>query len=149
MAAYLKTPHRQAWKSSYEATPEAKALKAARNARYYSKPDKVAATKAIKRQWNKDNLARGRMYAADRRARIEQATPPWVDKAEIMKIYVEADRITRETGIPHEVDHFYPLVGRNSCGLHVPWNLKIITMTANRRKSNKPPVVPDLSPSSP
>lgn len=74
---------------------------------------------------------------AERRARKNSATPPWVDRAEIKAIYAEARRLTAETGIKHEVDHIHPLKGRLACGLHVPWNLQIITRTENRKKHNR------------
>lgn len=45
--------------------------------------------------------------------------------------------MTRETGIAHEVDHIYPLQGRNVCGLHVETNLRVITRSANRKKNNR------------
>lgn len=39
----------------------------------------------------------------------------------------------------HEVDHIYPIVGEGFCGLHVPWNLRIIPWLENRKKSNRFP----------
>lgn len=134
------TPARIAWEASYNASPEAAILHKARNDRYLSKPEKFALITQKSRDWNRKNIGRRRSYYAARRARILQATPPWVDSAEIAKIYAEAERISRETGVPHEVDHYFPLVGRSSCGLHVPWNLQIIPKTANRRKSNREPL---------
>lgn len=88
------------------------------------------------RKWARDNKHRIAAKAARRRAGKLQATPPWVDHVEIGKFYVEARRLTLETGIIHEVDHIHPLQGRNLCGLHVPWNLQILTKSENSRKRN-------------
>lgn len=48
-----------------------------------------------------------------------------------------AERLTRETGIPHQVDHIVPLQSKIVCGLHVEHNLRVITATENARKKNK------------
>lgn len=76
--------------------------------------------------------------AAERRTIMQRmATPPWVDREAIRAIYMERIRTSRETGIPHDVDHIIPITNRKVCGLHVPWNLRVIPSAENRRKSNK------------
>ena len=83
--------------------------------------------------------ARRNAYTASRRFARAQATPPWIDQRDIAAVYVECARITAETGIEHQVDHHYPLKGKTSCGLHVPWNLRILTKAANLSKGSKEP----------
>lgn len=76
---------------------------------------------------------------ARRRAAKTNATPPWITPAmrvQIAAFYAEARRLTKETGIEHHVDHIFPLRSPVICGLHVPWNLQILTVTENSRKHN-------------
>lgn len=90
--------------------------------------------------WRKDNPGKVNAYAAKRRAADLLATPKWLIKEQyrqIEAIYIEAARLTKETGIPHEVDHIVPIQGENVSGLHVPWNLQILTEKENRSKGNK------------
>lgn len=65
------------------------------------------------------------------------AMPPWADKKAIAEVYAEARRKTLETGVAHHVDHRYPLRGQGFNGLHVPWNLQVITAAQNMSKGNR------------
>lgn len=78
-----------------------------------------------------------RHHSAKRRAAKKCSTPAWANMAAIEAIYAEAERRTRETGIPHHVDHEIPLTHPLVCGLHVEHNLRVLTALANIVKGNK------------
>ena len=104
--------------------------------RIYHKTNGVEA----RENWNKANLSKLRLYAATRTARKRNATPSWLTeqhKNEIAEVYAQAVELEKRTGVPYHVDHIVPLQGKNVCGLHVPWNLQVLTATQNRSKGNK------------
>jgi hypothetical protein len=80
-----------------------------------------------------------------RRRKHRQATPPWLtrkQKTEIRQIYQIAITMTKTTGEQYVVDHIVPLRSEVVCGLHVPWNLRVITQGENLRKSNRLDIAP-------
>lgn len=94
----------------------------------------------LQKKWQKNNLDKVAAINAKRRAAKLQRTPPWLTQEhyeQIKLFYIEARRLSKETGISHHVDHIVPLQGKNICGLHVPWNLQILTKTENLVKGNK------------
>jgi 5-methylcytosine-specific restriction endonuclease McrA len=78
-----------------------------------------------------------RARRAKARAALLQRTPPWADLALIREFYAHAQRVTLESGLPHEVDHVIPLQGERVSGLHVETNLRVVPSSVNRAKSNR------------
>ena len=75
-----------------------------------------------------------------RRTKHKQATPKWLTqehKTQIKQFYLDAMLVSKVTGIPYAVDHIIPLRGKLVSGLHVPWNLAVITREENSKKSNR------------
>jgi len=90
-------------------------------------------------EFQKRNLDRGAAKTAQYNAKKRDAFPRWLSKEDIAKIrsiYKMCRQLSKKTGIRHNVDHIVPLNGENVSGLHVPWNLQIITAEDNRKKSN-------------
>ncbi len=114
---------------------------------YESNKDKITEYRKInrdrilnyKKEYQKSNPVKSAVKTAKRRANKLMATPKWMTKQDFEKIeeiYNKARNLNSLTGIEHHVDHIVPLQGKNVCGLHVPWNLQILTATENLRKSN-------------
>lgn len=75
-----------------------------------------------------------RARKAKRRAQQKNAFPFWLsgeDREDIAGWY----RLGAHLGM--HVDHVVPLVHPLVCGLHVPWNLQLLTPSENHQKRNK------------
>ena len=133
--------------------PKSDAAKAA-GKRYYEKNrDTVKARAAARpahevRQYKDKHKEKNPEYykalTSVRKRRHRAATPKWVgadQKKAIRQLYLEAQRLTKLTGVRYVVDHIYPLISDEVCGLHTLNNLRIMTQDENLKKSNK---MPDL-----
>lgn len=87
--------------------------------------------------WAKANPDAINALIAKRTTAKKRAIPPWANLKAIKAFYTEALRLTRETGVRHEVDHIVPLQSDVVCGLHCEANLRVITKFENQSKKNK------------
>lgn len=129
--------------------PKSEAAKAA-GQRYYEKNKELVKARAAARpsyekmrHRNNHKVKNPEIYKAltsVRKRRHRDATPPWItaeQKLAMRKLYLSAIQLTKITGEKYVVDHIVPLISDVVCGLHVPWNLRIITQAENLKKSNK------------
>ncbi len=93
--------------------------------------------KAARDNWFKANRAVMNKHSAAYRAQLNSAAPEWTDWEAIAAIYADCAKTVSETGIQHNVDHIIPIRGKDVCGLHVWWNLRIITESDNCKKGNR------------
>jgi 5-methylcytosine-specific restriction endonuclease McrA len=96
--------------------------------------------RAYRTAWKQNNLVQVRADTKARRRKHRQATPSWLtrqQKSEIRQLYQIAITMTKTTGEQYVVDHIVPLRSEEVCGLHVPWNLRVMTQEENLKKSNK------------
>jgi hypothetical protein len=100
--------------------------------------------RAYRNTWKENNKVQVRADTKARRRKHREATPSWLSrkqKSEIRQLYQIAITMTQTTGEQYVVDHIVPLRSGTVCGLHVPWNLRVITREENLKKSNKMLVV--------
>jgi len=129
--------------------PKSEASRAA-GKRYYEKNKELVKARAMARpkeekQWHKhkhkeNNPEYYKALTSVRKRRHRAATPPWItkeQKLQMRQLYLQAQNLTKLTGERYVVDHIVPLINDGVCGLHVPWNLRVITQEENLAKSNK------------
>lgn len=129
--------------------PKSEASKAA-GRRYYERNKDLVKARAnarskdevyqYKRKYKEANPDLYKALTSVRKRRHRDATPKWVTtghKLAMRQLYLQAMELTKITGERYVVDHIVPLISDVVCGLHVPWNLRVITQDENLRKSNK------------
>jgi len=129
--------------------PKSEASKAA-GRRYYEKNKDAVKARANARpknevtQYKRTHKERNPEYykslVSVRKRRHRAATPKWItpeQKLAMRQLYLQAMELTKLTGERYVVDHIVPLISDEVCGLHVPWNLRVITQEENLKKSNK------------
>jgi 5-methylcytosine-specific restriction endonuclease McrA len=92
------------------------------------------------RDWQKQNRDKMNATAAIVRAKRIKRKPKWIKDVFVKEIkvwYRRAKLIKQFTNELWEVDHIIPLNGKNVSGLHVPWNLQLLTKKQNQDKRNK------------
>ena len=55
----------------------------------------------------------------------------------IKDVYRKCIQLNEESEVKFQVDHIVPITNEHVCGLHVPWNLQILTSSENQSKKNK------------
>ena len=96
--------------------------------------------KAKQRLWSKTN--RGTANALGRKYKLKKinATPKWLSESQLLHIkckYQLAAMLNIHGVEPWHVDHIVPIRGKDVCGLHVPWNLRVIPAKENMTKGNR------------
>jgi len=90
--------------------------------------------------WRLGNKHKQAVYSAKKRSEMLLRTPKWLDAQafeQIEEYYFTAHMLGMHTGSHYHVDHIVPLRGKLVSGLHVPWNLQVLTQLENQRKKNK------------
>ena len=91
------------------------------------------------RKWQIANPSKVCAYTRNRHSTKINRTPTWLTKEHHLQIegfYLLAKEMEKQFGKKYEVDHIVPLKGKTVSGLHVPWNLQILTKSENCSKNN-------------
>lgn len=106
---------------------------------YWRSNDKFESENKRIRVWQSNNRDKMNATAAIVRSKRGKRKPKWIKDVFVEEIkvwYRRAKLIKQFTGELWEVDHIVPLNGKKVSGLHVPWNLQLLTKKQNRDKRN-------------
>lgn len=96
--------------------------------------------KAKQRLWSKTNRGTANALAKKYKLKKANATPKWLTESQLLHIkckYQLAAMLNIHGVEKWHVDHIVPIRGQDVCGLHVPWNLRVIPAKENMTKGNK------------
>lgn len=96
--------------------------------------------RSISSKWQSLNKGKVNSVTAKRHASKMLRTPKWLSKEQLLDIkefYVMATELEAVFPWKQCVDHIVPLQGKTVSGLHVPWNLQILSAKANISKGNR------------
>jgi hypothetical protein len=100
----------------------------------------ISTYKESHRNWRINNRGIRNSLEAARKSSKLKRTPKWLskdDKKEIAHIYKVCAWLNSWKLEKYQVDHIVPIQGRTISGLHVPWNLQILTASENASKGNR------------
>uniref|UniRef100_A0AB39AJL1 HNH endonuclease n=1 Tax=Vibrio phage P018-4 TaxID=3229728 RepID=A0AB39AJL1_9CAUD len=119
------------WSREYYSRPEVKERMKISRLKYLSNPINKQKQLEAGKRWRDKNKHKVCQYSANRRARLKQATPKWVDMEIVQSFYAEAQYFGES------VDHIIPLTHPLVCGLHCEDNLQLLPLIDNIAKNNK------------
>lgn len=111
-----------------------------KNCRNTYKKENVAKFRDSKNTWKKNNKHKVLANVVERRIKTKNRMPLWLSKEQIAEIHLFYKMAKElETIFPwkQHVDHIVPLLGKTVSGLHVPWNLQILSAKYNMEKGNR------------
>lgn len=116
-------------KGRYRQTPQGREVTNAAERERYARPEQRA--RHLRNRKANHATPEGRARDRAKQARRRRATPPWVNPKDL----------ERFAGCPegHHTDHIWPLNGKLSSELNVPWNLQYLPDAENMAKGNRTP----------
>lgn len=83
---------------------------------------------------------------ARKRAALKRATPVWTDRDAIRAIYEKCAMLNRRyPGTGFVVHHTIPITHPKVCGLHIPGNLEIVSLSRKKQLGRKLELTPSRS----
>jgi len=127
------------YKYTYNRLPEVKEAKKLKQRIRRLDPNVVKQERLRDAEYAKANPEKFAMKTRKRKVAKLQRTPFWLNAGQEfeMECIYKYCAALRSVGLDYEVDHMVPLQGKTVSGLHVPWNLQILTASENAAKGNR------------